>query len=70
MNVRITLCASRDLLSFQDTSNVSKKPLLVELHSFPGYDDVELTPLPASLTAEFMLKVVVDAQKYLKNKVR
>ncbi|XP_066919427.1 protein FAM227A-like [Clytia hemisphaerica] len=52
----------------KDTSNVSKKPLLVELHSFPGYDDIELTPLPALLTAEFMLQVVVDAQKYLKNK--
>ena len=43
--------------------------MLVELHSFPGYDKHDLTPLPASLTPEFIMKTVIDAQKYLDNKV-
>jgi len=43
--------------------------MLVELHSFPGFDEKELTPLPAFLSANFILKVVVDAQQSFVNKV-
>ena len=50
-------------------TGVNKKPMLVELHSFPGYDDHDLTPLPTSLTPEFIMKTVIDAQRYLDNKV-
>lgn len=43
--------------------------MLVELHSFPGYDEETLTPLPAPLSPLFILNVVIDAQAFFKNKV-
>ena len=46
-----------------------KKPVLVELHSFPGYQEDLVTPLPVGLTASFIFKVVTDAQEDLEFRV-
>jgi len=52
----------QNVIGKTESSIKSKKPMLVELHSFPGYDNNILTPLPANLDALFILKVVTDAQ--------
>lgn len=43
--------------------------MLVELHSFPGYQEDLVTPLPVGLTASFIFKVVTDAQEDLEFRV-
>ena len=49
---------------------MSKRPALVELQSFPGYDKDEITALPCALEAIDILKIVTAAQKDLKRKVK
>ena len=46
------------------------KPMLVELHSFPGFEESRLTPLPSSIHATFILNVVTKAQLDLQKKVK
>jgi hypothetical protein len=40
------------------------------LHTFPGFHADELTPLPASLSARYILNIVTRAQRDLIKKVR
>ncbi|XP_048575767.1 protein FAM227A isoform X2 [Nematostella vectensis] len=49
-------------------SNKGMKPMLVELHVFPGYESNELTPLPPPLLANDILMTVMKAQKDLHRK--
>ena len=56
-------------LFLQSNQNLVKKPMLVELHSFPGYDHLVLTPLPPPYTALDVLTIVTDSQHDLKRKV-
>ncbi|KAK7490847.1 hypothetical protein BaRGS_00017903 [Batillaria attramentaria] len=44
------------------------KPKFVELHQFPGYDPVELTPLPGNTGASDILQIVVNASVNLDKK--
>lgn len=47
----------------------TKKPLLVELHTFPGFSDENETPdLPSTLSPLVILKVITKAKKDLENK--
>ncbi|XP_057311876.1 protein FAM227A-like isoform X2 [Hydractinia symbiolongicarpus] len=48
--------------------SVGKRPVLVELYSFPGYDEVTCTPLPYPLKARSILNILLDAQRVLKKK--
>ncbi|XP_028413192.1 protein FAM227A-like [Dendronephthya gigantea] len=50
------------------TTAVSKRPMLVELHTFPGFNKDELTPLPASLSTKHVLDIVTRAQEDLLKK--
>lgn len=43
----------------------SMKPLLVELHVYPGYEPDEVTPLPEPLQAKEILLTVINAQQDL-----
>ena len=52
----------------KNQTTVSKKPMLVELHTFPGFIADELTPLPVSLSAKYVLNIVTSAQKDLAKK--
>eukprot|EP00112_Aurelia_sp_Birch-Aquarium-sp1_P010288 Seg2203.3 transcript_id=Seg2203.3/GoldUCD/mRNA.D3Y31 product="Protein FAM227A" protein_id=Seg2203.3/GoldUCD/D3Y31 len=52
----------------ESSQHLSKRPALVELQSFPGYDKDEITPLPCSFEAIDILKIVTAAQKDLKRK--
>jgi len=54
-----------DKKSFAKTN---KRPMLVELHSFPGFDDAIPTPLPSPLTPTDILQVVTSAQSDLERK--
>lgn len=54
---------------FQADRSVGKRPVLVELYSFPGYDKVTCTPLPYPLKARSILSIVLNAQCVLKKKV-
>lgn len=46
----------------------SKKPMLVELHVYPGYEPDEVTPLPEPFQAKDILLIVINAQRDLKKK--
>jgi len=47
----------------------TKRPLLVELHFFPGFDDNDNTPsLPGNLEADFILKKITNAKLDLRKK--
>eukprot|EP00795_Rhopilema_esculentum_P009349 gene9349-17052_t len=52
----------------ESSHSLNKKPMLVELHSFPGYDSDEITPLPSPITALDILKIVTAAQLDLERK--
>ncbi|XP_046856362.1 protein FAM227B-like isoform X3 [Xenia sp. Carnegie-2017] len=52
----------------RDETKVSKRPLLVELHTFPGFNKTKLTPLPVSLSMEHILNIVTNAQSDLVKK--
>ena len=43
--------------------------VLLQLHTFPGFNPDELTPLPSSLTTRNVLDIVTSAQKDLNKKV-
>eukprot|EP00794_Sanderia_malayensis_P009002 gene9002-9964_t len=48
--------------------SLTRRPMLVELHSFPGYDKDELTALPYPLQASDVLRIVTEAQCDLERK--
>lgn len=46
----------------------SMKPMLVELHVYPGYEPDQVTPLPQPFLAREILSTVIDAQRDLRKK--
>ncbi|KAL3877275.1 hypothetical protein ACJMK2_035007 [Sinanodonta woodiana] len=52
----------------QVTKKESGKPKFVELHQYPGYDPIELTPLPDEVPARDMMKIAADAHMQLHKK--
>ncbi|KAK2557248.1 Protein FAM227A [Acropora cervicornis] len=46
----------------------SMKPMLVELHVYPGYEPDEVTPLPEPLQPKDILQTVINAQRDLRKK--
>lgn len=44
------------------------KPMLVELHVYPGYEPDEVTPLPEPLQAKEIILTVINAQRDLRKK--
>ncbi|KAL9956229.1 hypothetical protein ACROYT_G037677 [Oculina patagonica] len=46
----------------------SMKPMLVELHVYPGYEPDKVTPLPQPFLAQEILTIVIDAQRDLRKK--
>ena len=67
------LCSSFTIIAIcillQSKTSSNKRPMLVELHSFPGFDRQEITALPFPIKAENILETVTEAQIDLKKKV-